>query len=121
MGLAGLNRTRALQAEQVLSHLQESFLSNEIINMVFFYRFGFNKWRDPMRPTQILAKICKEEGLDGPHYSTGRVRIDNKVFGATSQVLEESGMFWQFNNSYRTSLSEVFLSVTLDRYELCFG
>ena len=45
-----------------------------------------------MRPTQILAKICKEEGLDGPHYSTGRVRIDNKVFGATSQVLEESGM-----------------------------
>ena len=44
-----------------------------------------------MRPTQILAKICKEEGLDGPHYSTGRVRIDNKVFGATSQVLEESG------------------------------
>lgn len=46
-----------------------------------------------MRPTQILAKICKEEGLDGPHYSTGRVRIDNKVFGATSQVLEESGMF----------------------------
>lgn len=89
--------------------------------MVFFYRFGFNKWRDPMRPTQILAKICKEEGLDGPHYSTGRVRIDNKVFGATSQVLEESGMFWQSNNSYRTSLSEVFLSVTLDRYELCFG
>ncbi|KAK2574260.1 Fer-1-like protein 4 [Acropora cervicornis] len=57
--------------------------------------FGFNKWRDPMRPTQILAKICKEEGLDGPHYSTGRVRIDNKVFGATSQVLEESGHFKQ--------------------------
>ncbi|XP_020629755.1 otoferlin-like isoform X2 [Orbicella faveolata] len=57
--------------------------------------FGFNKWRDPMRPTQILAKICKEEGLDGPHYSTGRVRIDNKVFGATSQVLEESGHFRQ--------------------------
>ena len=48
-----------------------------------------------MRPTQILAKICKEEALDGPHYSTGRVRIDNKVFGATSQVLEESGHFRQ--------------------------
>lgn len=46
-----------------------------------------------MRPTQVLAKICKDEGLDGPHYSTGRVRIDNKVFGATSQVLEESGMY----------------------------
>lgn len=49
-----------------------------------------------MRPTQILAKLCKDEGLDGPHYSTGRVRIDNKVFGASSQVLEESGMCNQF-------------------------
>lgn len=60
--------------------------------LLFWIRFGFNKWRDPMRPTQILAKLCKDEGLDGPHYSTGRVRIDNKVFGAASQVLEESGM-----------------------------
>lgn len=61
-------------------------------NSFIFPRFGFNKWRDPMRPTQVLAKLCKDEGLDGPHYSTGRVRIDNKVFGASSQVLEESGM-----------------------------
>lgn len=49
-----------------------------------------------MRPTQILAKMCKDEALDGPHYSTGRVRIDNKVFGATSQVLEESGTLAHF-------------------------
>ena len=68
---------------------------------VFVCRFGFNKWRDPMRPTQILAKLCKDEGLDGPHYSTGRVRIDNKVFGATSQVLEESGMLNNSNLSLR--------------------
>ena len=67
----------------------------------FFSRFGFNKWRDPMRPTQILAKLCKDEGLDGPHYSTGRVRIDNKVFGATSQVLEESGMLNHSDNCCR--------------------
>ena len=60
-----------------------------------------------MRPTQILAKICKDEGLDGPHYSTGRVRIDNKVFGATSQVLEESGAFEFFSNSYSPTLREL--------------
>lgn len=60
-----------------------------------------------MRPTQILAKLCKEEGLDGPHYSTGRVRIDNKVFGATSQVLEESGTSDDkcFNDNSTTSYS----------------
>ncbi|XP_048582007.1 otoferlin isoform X3 [Nematostella vectensis] len=57
--------------------------------------FGFNKWRDPLRPTQILAKLCKEEGLDGPHYSTGRVRVDNKVFVAAPQILEESGHWKQ--------------------------
>ncbi|XP_031569345.1 otoferlin-like [Actinia tenebrosa] len=57
--------------------------------------FGFNKWRDPLRPTQILAKITKEEGLDGPHYSTGRVRLDNKTFVAPSQILEESGHYKQ--------------------------
>lgn len=76
-------------------------------------RFGFNKWRDPMRPTQVLAKICKDEGLDGPHYSTGRVRIDNKVFGATSQVLEESGMCVFFFSL--SSLPQVFHNcLTLD-------
>ncbi|KAK3744957.1 hypothetical protein QZH41_000287 [Actinostola sp. cb2023] len=57
--------------------------------------FGFNKWRDPLRPVQILAKMSKEEGLDGPHYSTGRVRIDNKTFVAPSQIFEESGHWKQ--------------------------
>lgn len=59
--------------------------------IIFIFSFGFNKWRDPLRPTQVLAKIAKEEGLDGPNYSTGRVRIDNKTFVAPSQILEESG------------------------------
>ena len=34
---------------------------------------GYNKWRDPMKPSQILAKLCKEGKIDGPHFSYNRV------------------------------------------------
>uniref|UniRef100_A0A7N8WV57 Otoferlin n=1 Tax=Mastacembelus armatus TaxID=205130 RepID=A0A7N8WV57_9TELE len=42
---------------------------------------GYNVWRDPMKPTQILAKLCKDGKLDGPHYGPGgRVKVENRVF-----------------------------------------
>ena len=34
---------------------------------------GYNKWRDPMKPSQILTKLCKEGKIDGPHFSYNRV------------------------------------------------
>ncbi|XP_037936219.1 otoferlin-like [Teleopsis dalmanni] len=36
---------------------------------------GYNQWRDPLKPTQILSKICKENKLDTPHYFQDRVAI----------------------------------------------
>lgn len=36
---------------------------------------GYNQWRDPMKPTQILSKICKENKLETPHYFQDRVSI----------------------------------------------
>ncbi|XP_055909489.1 otoferlin-like isoform X1 [Eupeodes corollae] len=36
---------------------------------------GYNRWRDPMKPTQILSKLCKENKLDIPHYFQDRVAI----------------------------------------------
>ncbi|KAK4312408.1 hypothetical protein Pmani_016177 [Petrolisthes manimaculis] len=41
---------------------------------------GYNQWRDPMKPTQILARLCKESRLDGPHYGPGKVRVATKTF-----------------------------------------
>uniref|UniRef100_A0AAZ3S3V0 C2 domain-containing protein n=1 Tax=Oncorhynchus tshawytscha TaxID=74940 RepID=A0AAZ3S3V0_ONCTS len=42
---------------------------------------GYNVWRDPLKPTQILAKLCKEGKLDGPHYGPGgRVKVANRIF-----------------------------------------
>ncbi|XP_058978172.1 otoferlin-like [Musca domestica] len=36
---------------------------------------GYNQWRDPMKPTQILSRLCKENKLDTPHYFQDRVAI----------------------------------------------
>ncbi|XP_076068132.1 otoferlin-like isoform X2 [Oratosquilla oratoria] len=48
---------------------------------------GYNQWRDPMKPTQILARLCKEGRLDGPVYGPGKIRVGSKTF--TLQPEEE--------------------------------
>uniref|UniRef100_A0A3Q2XW12 Otoferlin n=1 Tax=Hippocampus comes TaxID=109280 RepID=A0A3Q2XW12_HIPCM len=52
---------------------------------------GYNIWRDPMKPTQILAKLCKDGKLDGPHYGPGgRVKVENRVFMASTEIEDEN-------------------------------
>ncbi|XP_014369899.2 otoferlin-like [Papilio machaon] len=41
---------------------------------------GYNRWRDAMKPTQILAKLCKDGKLDPPIYEPGRVKVGRTVF-----------------------------------------
>uniref|UniRef100_A0A4W6EW04 Otoferlin n=1 Tax=Lates calcarifer TaxID=8187 RepID=A0A4W6EW04_LATCA len=54
---------------------------------------GYNVWRDPMKPTQILAKLCKDGKLDGPHYGPGgRVKVENRVFMGPTEIEDENGL-----------------------------
>ncbi|XP_042356383.1 otoferlin-like [Plectropomus leopardus] len=54
---------------------------------------GYNVWRDPMKPTQVLAKLCKDGKLDGPHYGPGgRVKVENRVFMAPTEIEDENGL-----------------------------
>ncbi|KAG7229088.1 hypothetical protein INR49_013029 [Caranx melampygus] len=54
---------------------------------------GYNVWRDPMKPTQILAKLCKDGKMDGPHYGPGgRVKVENRVFMAPTEIEDENGL-----------------------------
>ncbi|KAJ3613666.1 hypothetical protein NHX12_019912 [Muraenolepis orangiensis] len=54
---------------------------------------GYNVWRDPMKPTHVLAKLCKEGKLDGPHYGPGgRVKVANRVFMAGTEIEDENGL-----------------------------
>ncbi|XP_013379026.1 otoferlin isoform X3 [Lingula anatina] len=47
---------------------------------------GYNAWRDSMKPTQILAKLCKDNKIDGPHYTYGKVKVANRVFSVPPDV-----------------------------------
>ncbi|XP_069829285.1 otoferlin isoform X8 [Dendropsophus ebraccatus] len=53
---------------------------------------GYNMWRDPMKPTQILSKLCKEGKIDGPHFGPGgRVKVTNRVFTGPTEIEDENG------------------------------
>ncbi|TRY99590.1 hypothetical protein DNTS_007906 [Danionella cerebrum] len=54
---------------------------------------GYNVWRDPQKPSQILAKLCKEGKLDGPHYGPGgKVKVANRIFLGPTEIEDESGL-----------------------------
>lgn len=49
-------------------------------------------WRDPQKPSQILAKLCKDGKLDGPHNGPGgKVKVANRVFLGPTEIEDESG------------------------------
>ncbi|XP_024408780.2 otoferlin isoform X4 [Desmodus rotundus] len=53
---------------------------------------GYNIWRDPMKPSQILTRLCKEGKVDGPHFGPpGRVKVFNRVFTGPSEMEDENG------------------------------
>uniref|UniRef100_A0A672YXM4 Otoferlin n=1 Tax=Sphaeramia orbicularis TaxID=375764 RepID=A0A672YXM4_9TELE len=54
---------------------------------------GYNVWRDPLKPTQILTKLCKDGKIDGPHYGPGgKVKVANRIFQGPTDIEDENGM-----------------------------
>ncbi|XP_037541805.1 otoferlin [Nematolebias whitei] len=54
---------------------------------------GYNVWRDPMKPSQILAKLCKDGKIDGPHYGPGgKVKVANRIFMGPTEIEDENGL-----------------------------
>lgn len=61
--------------------------------LLFFFSHGYKVWRDPMKPTQILAKLCKDGKMDQPQYGPGgRVKVANRVYTGPTEVEDENGM-----------------------------
>lgn len=56
--------------------------------MRYNFRQGYNAWRDPMKPTQILAKLCKDAKIEPPTYSDGVVKIGRQQFTVHSNELD---------------------------------
>lgn len=45
-----------------------------------------------MKPSQILAKLCKEGKTDGPHYGPGgKVKVANRIFTGPTEIEDENG------------------------------
>ncbi|KAM9339087.1 otoferlin isoform 2-T2 [Symphorus nematophorus] len=54
---------------------------------------GYNVWRDPLKPNQILAKLCKDGKIDGPHYGPGgKVKVANRIFMGPTEIEDENGL-----------------------------
>ncbi|XP_070843934.1 otoferlin isoform X6 [Chaetodon trifascialis] len=54
---------------------------------------GYNVWRDPMKPSQILGKLCKDGKIDGPHYGPGgKVKVANRIFTGPTEIEDENGL-----------------------------
>ncbi|XP_061126606.1 otoferlin isoform X4 [Syngnathus typhle] len=54
---------------------------------------GYNIWRDPLKPSQILAKLCKEAKIDPPQYSPGgKVKVANCIFVGPTEIEDENGL-----------------------------
>lgn len=45
-----------------------------------------------MKPSQILAKLCKDGKIDSPHYGPGGiVKVGNRVFQGPTEIEDENG------------------------------
>uniref|UniRef100_A0A3Q3FGJ7 Otoferlin n=1 Tax=Labrus bergylta TaxID=56723 RepID=A0A3Q3FGJ7_9LABR len=54
---------------------------------------GYNVWRDPLKPTQILAKLCKDGKTDAPQYGPGgKVKVANRIFTGATEIEDENGL-----------------------------
>ncbi|XP_041663567.1 fer-1-like protein 6 [Cheilinus undulatus] len=50
---------------------------------------GYNAWRDCLKPSELLAKLCKENCVDGPHFRPGRIIVADKVFTGKTLFMDE--------------------------------
>lgn len=55
-------------------------------------RDGYNAWRDGLKPSELLSKLCRDHGLEEPLFRPGRISVADKVFvGKTCFMHEGEG------------------------------
>ncbi|XP_038157296.1 fer-1-like protein 6 isoform X2 [Cyprinodon tularosa] len=50
---------------------------------------GYNAWRDSLKPSELLSKMCRENGVDGPHFRPGRITVADKIFTGKTIYMDE--------------------------------
>lgn len=54
---------------------------------------GYNAWRDCLKPSELLSKLCRDNGLEDPLFSPGRITVAEKVFTGKTLFMNE-GQDW---------------------------
>ncbi len=76
-----------------MAHIPKVFRSSVTSLLSVVVSHGYNVWRDPMKPSQILARLCKDGKIDGPHYGPGgKVKVANRIFLGSTEIEDENGM-----------------------------
>lgn len=57
--------------------------------VVLSVREGYNAWRDSLKPSELLSKMCRENGLDAPRFSPGKISVADKVFHGKTLYMHE--------------------------------
>ncbi|KAK5890071.1 hypothetical protein CesoFtcFv8_013638 [Champsocephalus esox] len=50
---------------------------------------GYNAWRDCLKPSELLSKRCRDNGLEEPKFAPGRITVAGKVFGGKTLFMIE--------------------------------
>ncbi|XP_078254560.1 fer-1-like protein 6 [Rhinoraja longicauda] len=72
--------------------LENRFYSKHRATCGLPYRYeiqGSNAWRDSMKPTEILNRMCRENGFQGPFYKTAEIEVQGKVFHGKTTFMED--------------------------------
>uniref|UniRef100_A0A7N6BQ01 C2 domain-containing protein n=1 Tax=Anabas testudineus TaxID=64144 RepID=A0A7N6BQ01_ANATE len=74
---------------------------------------GYNAWRDCLKPSELLSKMCRENGLDGPHFRPGRITVADKVFTGKTLFMQEGDISCHKKNIYEPVESYEHLSLKI--------
>ncbi|XP_042350086.1 fer-1-like protein 6 [Plectropomus leopardus] len=50
---------------------------------------GYNAWRDCLKPSELLTKLCRENDLSDPQFRPGRITVAGKVFTGKTLFIHE--------------------------------
>ncbi|CAH1774769.1 unnamed protein product [Owenia fusiformis] len=53
--------------------------------------FGYNNWRDPEKPTNIVHNLCKKYKINQPVYNVDKVTIEGQTYSAPAEIEDEHG------------------------------
>lgn len=50
---------------------------------------GYNAWRDCLKPSELLTKLCRDNSLEDPQFRPGRITVAGRVFTGKTLFMDE--------------------------------